>query len=44
MIKRAHTDIDGMKRRISKEKLHILTGVVSLFVILQDDSGSYASS
>ena len=48
MIKRAHTriagtGISGMKRRISKEKLQILTGVVALLVLPQDDSGSYAS-
>ena len=44
MIKRSHTGISGMKRKISKEKLQILTGVVVLFVLPQDDRGSYVSS
>ena len=44
MIKRAHTGIVGMKHRIIKKKLHILTGVVTLFVLPQDYSGSYDSS
>ena len=43
MIKRSHTGISGMKRKISKEKLQILTGVVVLFVLPQDDRGSYVS-
>ena len=44
MIKIAHTGISGMKRKISKEKLQIFTGVVVLFVLQKDDSGSYAPS
>ena len=44
MIKIAHTGIAGTNRRISKEKLHILTGVVVLLVLPHDDNGSYASS
>ena len=43
MIKIAHTGIAGMKSWISKEKLQIIAGVVTLFVLPQDDSGSYAS-
>ena len=44
MIKRAHTGIAKIKRRISKEKLQILTGVVTSLVLPQDDIGSYTSS
>ena len=43
-IKRSHTGIAGMKRRISKEKLNIFTVLVSLFVLSQDDDRSYALS
>ena len=44
MIKRYHTGISGMKRRTNKEKIQIITAVVALFILPQDDSGSYASS
>ena len=38
MIKRAQTCIAGMRRRICKEKLQILTGVVALFVLPKESN------
>ena len=42
MIKRAPTGIFGLKHLINTEKLHILTGIAALFVLLQDN-GLYQS-